>query len=74
VLARLKILLGGFLLAALTLGTLVAAVVVGSVIALVLWVAVVIVLVAVIMNVAFRQALRKRAPESREGASRDVDH
>ncbi len=74
VLGRLKMLLGGFLLAAFTMGTLVAALVVGSAIALVLGVAVVIVLVAVIARVAFWQATRKRAHEVSGAPNCDVDN
>lgn len=43
------------------IGTFIAALLIGSVLALVLWVAVVIVLVAAIVSVAFRPAIGKSA-------------
>ncbi|MFZ0774226.1 MAG: hypothetical protein WCA49_15880 [Candidatus Sulfotelmatobacter sp.] len=59
VVARLKIWLGGFLVTVFLIGTFIAALLIGSMLALVLWVAVVIVLVAAIVRVAFRQAIGK---------------
>jgi ABC-type transport system involved in cytochrome bd biosynthesis fused ATPase/permease subunit len=58
---RLKMLLQGFLVAAFVLGIVIAALLIGSTIALVLWIAAAITLVCVIVVVAFRRAMGKRA-------------
>lgn len=68
--ARLKMLLQGFLVAAFALGILIAALFIGSTIALVLWIAAVITLVCVIGVVAFRSAMGKRGSVSGDGVDR----
>ncbi len=55
-LARLKLLLGGLLLAAVAIGILIAALILGSIFAAALWVALVVVVVGVILKAALRRA------------------
>jgi hypothetical protein len=71
--ARLRMLLQGFLVSAFALGILIAALFIGSTIALVLWIAAGITLVCVVGVAAFRSAIGKRVRMSRDGVDRKRD-
>jgi len=69
-LARFKMWLQGFLMAAFAVGTFIAALFIASTITLALWIAAAIMLVCLIGVAAFRRAVRKRKPKS----DRVIDH